>query len=105
MDEEPEQRLKLSEITGVSVSIGTGVSSLSSVWTAALPGWGWDMSSMASVSMISSGRRLLSSGDTTSMVAMFQHSANHKTNAVPYLKKKANKKKLLDKHVLNCHGK
>lgn len=87
VDEEPEQRLKLSEITGVSVSIGTGVSSLSSVWTTGLPGWGWDMSSIASVSMISSGRRLLSSGDTTSMVAMFQHSADYKTNAVPYLKK------------------
>lgn len=91
VDEEPEQRLKLSEIKVVSVSIGTGVSSLSSVWTTVLPGWGWDMASMASVSMISSGRRLLSSGDTTSMVAMFQHSANHKTNAEPYLKKQTQK--------------
>lgn len=39
VEEEPEERLKFSEATGVSVSIGTDVSSLGSDWTVVLSGW------------------------------------------------------------------
>lgn len=61
---------------GVSVSMGTDVSSLGSDWTAVPSGWERGMSSIASVSMISSGRRLLSSGDTTSMLEESQLAVN-----------------------------
>lgn len=67
--EEPEPWLKFSEAMGESVSMGTNVSPLGSDWIAVLSHWEWQMSSVASVSMISSGRRLLSSGETSMFAA------------------------------------
>lgn len=73
---DPEQRVTFCETTGASVSIGTDASSLGSDLTVVPSGWEWGTSSIASVSMISSGSRLLSSGDTTSMLANSQLSGN-----------------------------
>lgn len=66
-----EHRLTISGTAGTSVSMGTGESSLGCDWPEAAGDSEGGSSSMmmASVSMISSGSRLFSSGDTTSMSA------------------------------------
>lgn len=64
-----EHRLTISGTARTSVSMGIGASSLGCDWPEAVgdSAGGSSSMTMASVSIISSGRRMFSSGDTTSM--------------------------------------